>query len=67
LRAFEPAGEILSATREGPQITKPFTEPLTAAGFEPATSRLTVEVTHVFTTGKEDLIFAKERSKLRLC
>jgi hypothetical protein len=24
----------------------------TAAGFEPATSRLTVEVTHVFTTGK---------------
>jgi hypothetical protein len=23
----------------------------TAAGFEPATSRLTVEVTHVFTTG----------------
>ena len=39
----------------------------TAAGFEPATSRLTVEVTHVFTTGKEDLIFCKRRSMLRLC
>jgi hypothetical protein len=28
----------------------------TAAGFEPATSRLTVEVTHVFTTGKSSFL-----------
>jgi len=31
------------------------------AGFEPATSRLTVEVTHVFTTGKPS--FLSLRSK----
>src|ERR1041385_1159637 len=30
------------------------------AGFEPATSRLTVEVTHVFTTGKVDFILARD-------
>jgi hypothetical protein len=28
----------------------------TAAGFEPATSQLTVEVTHVFTTGKASFV-----------
>jgi hypothetical protein len=33
----------------------------TAAGFEPATSRLTVEVTHVFTTG--NTLFLSLRSK----
>src|ERR1051326_5073151 len=30
------------------------------AGFEPATPRLTVEVTHVFTTGKEDFILVRD-------
>lgn len=37
----------------------------TAAGFEPATSRLTVEVTHVFTTGKVDFLLQRH-SMLRL-
>jgi len=33
---------------------------LPAAGIEPATSRLTVEVTHVFTTGKDGFHFARD-------
>jgi hypothetical protein len=39
---------------------------LPAAGIEPATSRLTVEVTHVFTTGKDGFHFCKRRNMLRL-